>query len=103
MRRIHIYSTRCITIFTLALVLLLVSACGPNNTTTQPEATPTQAPVNGFGTATNHARSLLALPNHVLVLATQYGIFRSQGSGEALKEEAPRPHQLMQGVMTYSV
>ncbi len=103
MRRIHIYSTRCITILTLALVLLLVSACGPNNTTTQPEATPTQAPVNGFGTAANHVHSLLAFPNHVLVLATHYGIFRSEDSGTTWKEVAAGPNQLMQGLMTYSL
>src|SRR5437660_4995223 len=103
MRRIHIYSTRCITIFTLALVLLLVSACGPNNTTTQPEATPTQAPVNGFGTAANHVHSLIALPNHVLVLATHYGIFRSEDDGATWKQVAAGPNQLMQGLMAFAL
>src|SRR3989440_11129447 len=105
MRRIYIYGTQCkwFTIVTLALVLLLVSACGPNNTSAQPTATSTQVPVNGFGTAANHVHSLLAFPNHVLVLATHYGIFRSEDSGTTWKEVAAGPNQLMQGLMTYSL
>src|SRR5947209_15173467 len=105
MRRIHIYGTQCkwFTIVTLALVLLLVSACGTNNSTTQPTATPTQAPVNGFGSAANHVHSLLAFPNHLLVLATHYGIFRSEDSGTTWKEVAAGPNQLMQGLMAYSL
>ena len=105
MRRIHIYGTQCkwFTIVTLALVLLLVSACGPNNTTTQPAATSTQVPVNGFGSAANHVHSLLAFPKHVLVLATHYGIFRSEDSGATWKEVAAGPNQLMQGLMAYSL
>jgi hypothetical protein len=89
MRTINIYGTQCkwFTIVTLALVLLLVSACGPNNTNTQPTATSTQVPVNGFGSAANHVHSLLAFPKHVLVLATHYGIFRSEDSGATWKED----------------
>src|SRR6266704_2346650 len=105
MRRIHIYGTQCkwLIIVTLALVLLLVSACGPNNTTTQPAAASTQVPVNGFGSAANHVHSLLAFPKHVLVLATHYGIFRSEDSGATWKEVAAGPNQLMQGLMAYSL
>src|SRR5437763_16483773 len=99
MRTIDTYSRRCqwFIILTIAIVLLLVSACSTNNTTTQPTATPTQAPVNGFGSAANHVHSLLAFPNHVLVLATHYGIFRSEDSGTTWKEVAAGPKQLMQG------
>src|SRR5438270_11103527 len=105
MRRIHIYGTQCkwFTIVTLALVLLLVVACGSNNSTSQPAATATQVPVNGFGSAANHVHSLLAFPKHVLVLATHYGIFRSEDSGATWKEVAAGPNQLMQGLMTYSL
>ena len=105
MRRIPICSIQCkwFTIITFALVLLLVSACGTNNTTTQPGATPTPAPVNGFGSAANHVHSLLAFQEHVLVLATHYGIFRSEDSGATWKEVAAGPNQLMQGLMAYSL
>jgi photosystem II stability/assembly factor-like uncharacterized protein len=60
-------------------------------------------PVNGFGSAANHVHSLLALPNHVLVLATHYGIFRSEDSGATWKEVAAGHNQLMEGLMAYSL
>ena len=61
---------------------------------------PTEAPVNGFGSAANHVHSLVALPNHVLLLATHYGIFRSADSGATWLKVAAGPNQLMQGLMT---
>nr|HET6901956.1 sialidase family protein [Ktedonobacteraceae bacterium] len=88
----------------LSICLCVLTACDSNGSAnTQPNANPTQAPVNGFGTAANHVHSLLALPNHVLVLATHYGIFRSEDSGTTWTKEAAGPHQLMEGLMTYSL
>src|SRR5450755_658558 len=88
----------------LSICLCLLSACGSNGSAnTQPSANPTQAPVNGFGTAANHVHSLLALPVHVLVLATHYGIFRSEDSGTTWTKVAAGPNQLMEGLMAYSL
>jgi photosystem II stability/assembly factor-like uncharacterized protein len=87
----------------LSTLLVLFSACGGNNTTTQSAPTPTPVPVNGFGTAANHVHAMLALPDHVLVLATHYGLFRSVDGGTTWKEVAAGPNQLMQGLMTYSL
>ena len=85
----------------LSLVFLL-SACGSDNTA-GPQSAPTAGPVNGFGVAANHVHSLIALPNHVLVLATHYGIFRSEDDGATWQEVAAGPNQPMQGLMTYSL
>ena len=87
----------------LSVCLCLLAACDSGSTDTQPAATPTQAPVNGFGTAANHVHSLLALPNHVLVLATHYGIFRSEDSGGMWTKVAAGHNQLMEGLMAYSL
>jgi photosystem II stability/assembly factor-like uncharacterized protein len=46
---------------------------------------------------------MLALPNHVLILATHYGIYRSEDSGTSWKEVAAGTNQLMQGLMAYSL
>src|SRR5438045_4026513 len=82
----------------------LFSACSTDSSTAaQQTPASTAVNVNGFGTAANHVHSLLALPNHVLVLATHYGIFRSEDSGTTWKEVAAGPNQLMQGLMTYSL
>jgi hypothetical protein len=85
------------------LIALLLVACTSNTGGTQPGASPTTAPVNGFGIAANHVHSLLVLPNHVLILATHYGLFRSQNDGASWQEVAGGPHQLMEGLMTYAL
>ena len=86
----------------LGTLALLLAACDSTNSSTQ-TATPTQAPVNGFGIASNHVHSLLALPNHVLVLATHYGTFRSEDAGKTWTQVSGGPKQLMQGVMNISL
>ncbi len=87
----------------LSSMALLLAACGSNSTATTPAVTPSAVPVNGFGTAANHVHSLMALPNHVLILATHYGLFRSEDDGASWTEVAAGPHQLMEGLMTYSL
>jgi len=89
-------------IASLLVIALLLAACGGNNTNSQ-QAQPTALPVNGFGTASNHVHSLLAFPPHVLVMATHYGLFRSEDSGTTWKEVAAGPNQLMDGLMTFSL
>src|SRR5258708_9971377 len=84
------------------LVALLIVACSDNPTGPQAAASPT-ARVNGFGVAANHVHSLLVFPSHVLILATHYGLFRSQDDGASWQEVAGGPHQLMDGVMTYAL
>ncbi len=84
-----------------ALSLLLAACSGLSGNTPAPN--PTQVPVNGFGIASNHVHSLLALPNHVLLLATHYGTFRSENSGKTWTQESGGPNQLMQGVMNLSL
>ena len=87
---------------TLGVLALLLAACDSSGSNVQ-SATPTQVPVNGFGIASNHVHSLLALPNHVLVLATHYGSFRSEDSGKTWTQVSGGPNQLMQGVMNLSL
>jgi photosystem II stability/assembly factor-like uncharacterized protein len=87
----------------LSIIALFLAACGSDNTTTTLSVTPTAVPVNGFGTAANHVHSLLAFPKHVLLLATHYGLFRSEDDGASWTEVAAGPHQLMEGLMTYSL
>jgi len=86
----------------LIVLVLMLAACG-GDTTNQQQAQPTAVPVNGFGAASNHVHSLLAFPPHVLVLATHYGLFRSEDGGATWKETAAGPGQLMDGLMTYSL
>ncbi len=81
---------------------MLLAACSSTNSNVQ-SPTPTQAPVNGFGIASNHVHSLLALPNHILLLATHYGSFRSEDSGKTWTQVTGGPNQLMQGVMNISL
>jgi photosystem II stability/assembly factor-like uncharacterized protein len=88
----------------LAGLILLLVACGGNggqNAT----SSPTPPPVNGFGSAANHVHSLVVLPDasQTMVLATHYGIFRSQDHGATWQETAAGPNQLMQGLMAYSL
>jgi photosystem II stability/assembly factor-like uncharacterized protein len=89
----------------LALFVLLFTACSNGATAPTSNATPTPPPVNGFGTAANHVHSLVILPDaqQTMVLATHYGIFRSQDHGASWQETAAGPNQLMQGLMTYSL
>lgn len=86
----------------LGTCLLWLSACGSNSDATQ-TATPTVAPVNGFGAASNHVHSILALPDHVLVLATHYGIYYSNTDGSTWQQTSGGPGQLMQGLMDYTL
>jgi photosystem II stability/assembly factor-like uncharacterized protein len=86
----------------LCLMLMLLASCGIAGNTNIPPA-PTTVPVNGFGTASNHVHSLIAFPNHVLLLATHYGIFRSSNDGATWQKVAGGDNQLMQGLMTYSL
>lgn len=89
--------------FSLLLLALLISACAGGGGSTNASATPTEAPVNGFGTASNHVHSLLALPGKVLVLATHYGLFRSRDDGTTWKMVAGGSGQSMSGLMTESL
>lgn len=87
----------------LALAFLLLTGCG--NGTGQGATSPTPVQVNGFGSAANHVHSLVILPDasQTLVLASHYGIFRSQDHGATWQETAGGPGQLMRGVMTYDL
>ncbi len=87
----------------MAGVLLMLAACGGGDTGVAETATPAPARVNGFGTAANHPHSMLALPNKVLLLATHYGLFRSEDNGATWKVTAGGAGQLMDGMMTYSL
>ncbi len=95
------YSLRWTKWIVLGMLSLLLAACGDVSNTPVPN--PTQVPVNGFGIASNHVHSLVALPNHVLLLATHYGTFRSENSGKTWTQESGGPNQLMQGVMDLSL
>ncbi len=87
-----------------SLIVLLLAACASGNAdSTQSTGTPGEAPVNGFGVAANHVHSLLAMPDHVLLLATHYGFFRSEDGGATWKETAGGNGQIMHGLMTYSL
>lgn len=87
--------------FALCLVALL-TACGADTTTTQTPA-PDSPAVNGFGGSANHVHSLIALPGHVLVLATHYGIFRSADAGSTWQKTAAGHGQLMEGLMAFAL
>ncbi len=86
----------------VALVLVLTACSGGGGGPTA-NASPTVQAVNGFGTAQNHTHSMVILPDasQTIVLATHYGIFRSQDHGSIWQETAAGPHQLMQGLMTW--
>lgn len=86
----------------VSLLLFLLSACSTTGGAT-PAATPAAVRVNGFGTAANHVHTLLALPKHVLLLATHFGIYRSTNDGASWQQETSGPGQSMQGLMEYSL
>jgi photosystem II stability/assembly factor-like uncharacterized protein len=83
-------------------VALLVTACGQSNVSTPPVSASPPA-VNGFGIAANHVHSLLALPTKVLVLATHYGIYRTENAGANWSQVSGGPNQLMDGLMEYAL
>src|SRR2546430_5899112 len=89
----------------LICIIGLFSACstGSNGLAAQQAPASAAENVNGLGTAANHVHSLIALPNHVLVLATHYGLFRSEDDGATWVKVAAGNNQLMQGLMTYSL
>lgn len=87
----------------LFLALLLAACDSGGNGGGQPTATPASQPVNGFGTSANHVHSLVVLPDGILVMATHYGIYRSQDNGATWQRVTAGPGQLMQGLMEYSL
>src|SRR5579875_3539335 len=89
-------------LFLVVLVLLLV-ACSGGAGGQAATTSPTPPPVNGFGTAQNHVHSLVVLPdaNQTLVMATHYGIFRSQDHGATWQKTAAGPNEPMQGLMSW--
>jgi photosystem II stability/assembly factor-like uncharacterized protein len=96
---------RKLSLLSLTCLALLLTACGIDNGGPNPVGTPTVQPVNGFGVATNHVHSLVVLPdaNHTLVLATHYGIFRSEDHGSTWQETAAGTNQIMHNLMAYSL
>src|SRR5260370_12261359 len=46
---------------------------------------------------------MLVFPSHMLILATHYGLFRSQDGGVSWQEVAGGSNQPMDGLMTYSL
>jgi BNR/Asp-box repeat len=97
---------RWLTCLCLCSLLVLLAACGGSNTTNAqqlPTTPATPVPVNGFGGTNNHVHSLLVLPDHVIVLATHYGLFRSADEGKTWQEVAGRLDQIMPGLMTYAM
>jgi photosystem II stability/assembly factor-like uncharacterized protein len=87
----------------LAALLLALAGCGGDSTGPQLTPAPTQEPVNGFGIAANHVHSLLTLPSQTLLLATHYGIYRSQDGGATWQQETNGPGQTMPGLMEYAM
>ena len=87
----------------LAFFVLLFAACSSGNAAPTTTGTPTLALANGFGTAQNHVHSLVILPdaNQTMVLATHYGVFRSQDHGATWQKTAGGPNQPMQGLMAW--
>ncbi len=87
--------------FLMCLVIAL-TACSSGSG--NQNATSTTTPrVNGFGGNDNHVHSLIVLPDaqHTLVLATHYGIFRSQDHGSTWQQTAAAPGQIMHNLMAY--
>jgi photosystem II stability/assembly factor-like uncharacterized protein len=87
----------------LGIIALLLVACGGDTSGTQLSASPTVVKVNGFGIAANHVHSLVVLPPNILMLATHYGLFRSQDGGTSWQEVAGGSNPPMEGLMTYSL
>ena len=89
----------------LAVIALFLVACDSGNGGGNGQSTPgtTEVPVNGFGVSSNHVHSFLVLPSHVLLLATHYGIYRSQDNGTSWLLVAGGPGQLMEDLMEYGM
>ncbi len=87
----------------LCILALLVSACNSSNGENPRATVDGGTRVNGFGSAANHVHSLLVFPNNVQVLATHYGLFRSNNAGRTWSTVAAGPDQLMYGLMTASL
>ncbi len=107
-RNTHYFTSLCsrryLSLMLLTLLALLLAACGAGSSGGQvASSTPTEVPVNGFGVAANHVHALLALPNHVLLLATHYGTYRSADSGQTWQRVSGGPGQMMQGLMEYAL
>ncbi|MBV8694474.1 MAG: exo-alpha-sialidase [Chloroflexi bacterium] len=93
-----------VTYCVIGLLALVLASCGSTDPASSTTATtPTQVAVNGFGPSTNHVHSLLALPGHILLLAAHYGTFRSADGGATWQQVSGGSHQLMQGLMDYSL
>jgi hypothetical protein len=86
-----------------AIALLLVGCNSGNNGGGQATPDTSQVPVNGFGVSSNHVHSLLVLSPHVLLLATHYGIYRSQNDGTTWQLVAGGPNQSMTDLMEYAM
>ena len=88
----------------VVVIALLLAGCNGNNGGGG-QSTPgaAQVPVNGFGVSSNHVHSLLVPSSHVLLMATHYGIYRSQDSGATWQLVAGGPNQLMADLMEYSL
>ena len=84
------------------LCFLLV-ACGGDGGGRASSLASDKIAVNGFGAATNHVHSLIAPEPHVLLLATHLGTFRSEDRGKKWIQVSGGMHQLMQGLMDYSL
>jgi photosystem II stability/assembly factor-like uncharacterized protein len=81
----------------IALLVLLLTGCSSTLAGGDTQSQPQAVNVNFFGTAANHVHTLIALPNHVLVLATHFGLFRSADGGQHWTLVAAGPDQ---GMMT---
>ncbi|MGH2496020.1 MAG: hypothetical protein ACRDIV_15105, partial [Ktedonobacteraceae bacterium] len=89
----------------LAAIALLLAGCNGDNGSGNGQSTPgtAQVPVNGFGVSSNHVHSLLVLSSHVLLMATHYGIYRSQDNGATWQLVAGGSNQLMADLMEYGM
>lgn len=89
-------------LFALMSLALLFAAC---NSSQSPNSDPAEQAVNGFGSAANHVHSLVVLPdtNHTLILATHYGIFRSENHGATWQQTAAGTNQIMHNLMTFDL
>lgn len=88
----------------VAIALLLVGCSnGGTNGGEQSASDTSQVPVNGFGISSNHVHSLVVLAPHVLLLATHYGIYRTQDDGTTWQLVAGGSNQLMVDLMEYGM
>src|SRR5712691_1162245 len=93
--------SRCLVAVVLATVTL--NACSLPGTDATPSNEQAEPQVNVFGTKLNHTHALIVLPDKALLLATHFGIFRSQDAGATWTLVAAGSNQLMDGRMTSSL